>query len=68
MPIPFEKKPRLFSRHPTGITLKDAISMYEWLLELGRIKKNGAAYSRLKQIRRMYDSGLRHFPKRKIKG
>ena len=39
MPIPFEKNPKFFKRHPTGITIRDAMNMYEWLLELKKIKK-----------------------------
>ena len=41
MPIPFHKYPELFRRHSHGITLKDAINMYEWLLKDKKIAENG---------------------------
>ena len=65
MPMPFEKYPEFFQRHSHGITLKDAIQMYEWLLGNNKISENGRAHQRLKQLRLMYDSGLRNFPRKK---
>lgn len=65
MPMPFEKYPELFQRHSHGITLKDAIQMYEWLLGNNKISENGRAHQRLKQLRLMYDSGLKNFPRKK---
>ena len=53
MPMPFEKYPELFQRHSHGITLKDAIQMYEWLLGNNKISENGRAHQRLKQLRLM---------------
>ena len=65
MPMPFEKYPEFFQRHSHGITLKDAIQMYEWLLGNNKISENGRAHQRLKQLRLMYDSGLKNFPRKK---
>ena len=65
MPMPFEKYPELFQRHSHGITLKDAIQMYEWLLGNNKISEYGRAHQRLKQLRLMYDSGLKNFPRKK---
>lgn len=65
MPIPFHMYPELFQRHSYGITIRDAIRMYEWLLEDGKIKENGAGHQRLKQLRLMYSSGLKNFPRYK---
>ena len=65
MPMPFEKYPEFFQRHSHGITLKDTIQMYEWLLKNNKISENGRAHQRLKQLRLMYDSGLRNFPRKK---
>jgi hypothetical protein len=67
MPIPFEKNPKFFKRHPTGITIRDAMNMYEWLLELKKIKKGGSAHKRLKELRELYSTGLKHFPKKAFK-
>jgi len=65
MPLPFRQQPNIFSKNLKGITLKDAISMYKWLLDDGKIAPDGAAYNRMKQLQQLYDSGLRQFPKKK---
>jgi len=65
MPLPFEQQPDIFTKNPKGITLKDAISMYKWLLDDGKITPNGAAHNRMRQLQQLYNSGLRQFPKRK---
>jgi len=65
MPLPFRQQPNIFSKNPKGITLKDAISIYKWLLDDGKIAPNGAAYNRMKQLQQLYNSGLREFPKKK---
>ena len=65
MPMPFHMYPELFRRHSHGITLKDAINMYEWLLKDKKISETGKGHQRLKELRLMYDSGLRNFPRKK---
>tara|TARA_R110000824_G_scaffold262608_1_gene451311 strand:- start:70 stop:267 length:198 start_codon:yes stop_codon:yes gene_type:complete len=65
MPIPFEKYPELFQRHSHGITLKDAIQMYEWLLTKNKIRENGSGHQRLKQLKLIRSSGIKNFPRRK---
>jgi len=37
--------------------------MYKWMLEKGKLKENGPAHQRLKQLEMKYASGLRHFPR-----
>ena len=63
MPLPFNKYPEFIKTHPMGITIKDAIRMYKWMLEKGKLKENGPAHQRLKQLEMKYASGLRHFPR-----
>ena len=35
-----------------SVSRKDIVGLYEWLLKLGKIKVNGAAHTRLKELRK----------------
>jgi len=38
---------------PSGIvSRKEIIRLYEWLMRIGKIEKNGAAHTRLKELKK----------------
>tara|TARA_R110000744_G_scaffold40374_5_gene91597 strand:+ start:1576 stop:1785 length:210 start_codon:yes stop_codon:yes gene_type:complete len=66
--MPMKKDRSLLKKYQNGITISDTIEMYENMIEDPAYKhctKNSAINTRLTELRILYRTGMRHFPRQK---
>ena len=59
-----EIHPALSNSNDSGISLENLISLYEWMVKCGTLKKDSAGYKRLNQLRLRYSKGERYVKNR----
>jgi|TARA_R110000751_G_scaffold25211_1_gene68697 hypothetical protein len=62
------KEHAIFKKYQNGITIKDAIEMYNMMISDPKYKNvttTSSASKRLKELQILYRVGLRHFPRKK---
>jgi len=55
-----EKIHPFLKSNDSGISLENLISLYEWLVKGGRLKKGSAGYQRMMQLKLRYSKGERY--------